>query len=225
MTKNNTANVAIESAQPLRADIFETLLEMISKGEIAAGERIVESKIAEILGVSRTPVREALLHLEREGLVRSELSRGYTVTPLSRREIQETYPILWTLDTLAMRLSGEQLKVLVGKLRECNEKFRQNANSPALARESDADFHKTLTSRCGNIRLLSSVARLSRLLGRYEQYYMAHANLVEVSCAQHEDIIAAIEVGDIDLAVLCLEKNWRFGMSVLLEQLKQKLTD
>ena len=69
----------------LRQDVLPALRQRILAGRMKAGTKIIESRLAATLGISRTPLREALLHLEREGLVRSDLRRGFTVEPLSSR--------------------------------------------------------------------------------------------------------------------------------------------
>lgn len=214
-----------DSNQPLRSDIFDKVLEQISSGVLPPGSRIVESRLAEEFGVSRTPVREALLHLEREGVVRSELSRGFLVNSLSRREIQETYPILWTLEGLAIRLGMSLLQASVPQLLALNAQFAAHAHEPAAARQADAEFHELLISRCGNSRLLSTIAHLRRKLGRYEQYYMQQADLIAISVKQHDEIIQAIAQGNLPQAQTTLEANWRFGMELMLEQLITNLAD
>jgi DNA-binding FadR family transcriptional regulator len=82
---------------PLRADLRLKVLERILNGKLSPGVRVNESRLAKELGVSRTPLREALFQLEREGFVRSDRDRGFSVEPMSAREIRELYPMLWTL--------------------------------------------------------------------------------------------------------------------------------
>src|SRR5881396_1764111 len=105
---------------PIRADLRRIVLERIVRGELAPGVRIKESRLAEELGTSRTPLREALINLEQEGFVRSELAHGFSVEPLSGREVRETYPILWTLEGLALRASGNAIYTLLGELTKIN---------------------------------------------------------------------------------------------------------
>jgi len=94
---------------PIRTDLRRIVLERIVSGTLAPGVRIKEARLAEELGTSRTPLREALIKLEQEGFVRSELAHGFTVEPISGREVREIYPLLWTLETLALRSSGNAI--------------------------------------------------------------------------------------------------------------------
>ena len=91
MTKPQT----VSKDAPIRAELSRIVRERIVEGELAPGTRIKESRLAEELGTSRTPLREALINLEQEGFVRSELAHGFSVEPLSGREMRETYPILY----------------------------------------------------------------------------------------------------------------------------------
>lgn len=95
---------------PLREELRQAVLQRILRGVLPPGSRIIESKLSEELGVSRTPLREALLHLEQQGFVRSDLARGFSVEPLSQQEVREIYPIIWTLEGLALRSIGPLLK-------------------------------------------------------------------------------------------------------------------
>src|SRR5713101_6738628 len=97
----------------LRQDVLQALLKRIIEGTLKPATKIIESRLAAELDVSRTPLREALLHLEREGLVRSDLRRGFTVERLSAREVRETYPLLAALECFGVRSSAELLPLLV----------------------------------------------------------------------------------------------------------------
>src|SRR5215831_12141198 len=85
------------SKKPLREEIHALLRERIVAGRVLPGSRLPDVQLAGELGVSRTPVREALLRLVREGLVENDPHRGFFVAPLSRQEVLDTYPIVWAL--------------------------------------------------------------------------------------------------------------------------------
>src|ERR1051325_2832796 len=106
----------------LRDDIADRIATLIVDGELA--DRLKEVELASQLGVSRTPLREALLMLEREGLVVSEVNKGFRVAALSESRVRELYPILGTLEGLAVRESGERLRARAGDLRAVNAALR-----------------------------------------------------------------------------------------------------
>src|SRR3954467_9053025 len=90
----------------LRSSLREGIRDMIVRQELLPGRSIGEVALSRKLGVSRTPVREALLALEQDGLVRSRHGRGFTVVPLTRQEAADTYPIIWSLERLAIETDG-----------------------------------------------------------------------------------------------------------------------
>jgi DNA-binding GntR family transcriptional regulator len=199
----------------MRADVHKVILERIVSGDLAPGARIKEVQLSEELGVSRTPLREALLRLEREGFVRSELARGFSVESLSAREVRETYPIIAALEELALRASAPVLTSLIERLTKLNKELAANAG-PKSAMDYDSRWHETLISGCPNRRLNQTITELRSTLRRYERFYMMDKVLVSESAKQHARVVAAISAGDIEAALSALAENWHFGMETLL---------
>jgi DNA-binding GntR family transcriptional regulator len=205
---------------PLRDDARAQLLQRIVSGELEPGSRINESQISLELGLSRTPLREALMTLEREGFVRSEVNRGFIVAELSSHEAREIYPILWTLEGLALRETGLLAGTILPELERINQEFATVNLEPVRASELDKAFHNTLISRCPNRRLLELVRSHRQLLQRYEHVQMGEVGLIPHSVAQHAIIIQSVRMNDLNTAVAALEQNWRFGFEMLLLKLK-----
>ena len=207
-----------EERGPLRDDLRETILARILSGDLAPGSRVVESRLCVELGISRTPLREALLQLEGEGFVRADIARGFTVTPLTAREVRELYPLLWTIEGLGVRLSGPILKRFLPDLRSLNAELGE-ARDPLRALELDTAWHRTLLEPCPNARLLSMMESLRATAERYERVYMEDTVLVAASVAHHQKVVDAIESDDLAAATQGLEANWRYGMDALLIRL------
>ena len=205
---------------PLRDDAREQLLQRILSGELEPGGRINESQLSLELGLSRTPLREALMTLEREGFVRSEVNRGFIVAAPSSHEAREIYPILWTLEGLTLRETGLLAGTILPELERINTAFSVPNLEPAGAIKLDTAFHDTLISRCPNARLLELVRSHRQLLQRYEHIQMGDEGLIPHSVAQHAIIIQSLRLRDIDTAIAALEQNWRFGFELLLLKLK-----
>jgi DNA-binding GntR family transcriptional regulator len=203
---------------PIRSDLRRIVLERIVRGELAPGVRIKESRLAEELGTSRTPLREALIKLEQEGFVRSELAHGFSVEPLSGREVRETYPLLWTLEGLALRSSGAALYPLLGELSRINTALA-NSREPEERLRLDTQWHETLLSTCPNRRLNGIIVGLRTAIRRYEHLFMSDAELVVESVHQHRQIIEALQVRDVERAERILTENWRVSMELLLVRL------
>ena len=205
----------------LRQDVVPEIRKSILAGRMKPGAKIIESRLATTLGVSRTPLREALLHLEREGLVRSDVRRGFTVEPLSTREVRETYPLLATLECHAVRTSALFLSPLLPALERMNAQFRR-ARSAQRALELDTSWHDTLISLSNNSRLAGLIASLRRTIRRYELIYMSDTSLLPTSAAQHDAIIAALRKPDMETALEAIEANYILGMRVVLRKMGEE---
>ncbi|MBX9692190.1 MAG: GntR family transcriptional regulator [Cyanobacteria bacterium] len=185
-------------------------------GAIPEGSRIVESALCEELGVSRTPMREALFRLEQEGLVRQDLSRGFSVMPLSAREVREIYPIIWTLEVLALQLTEGDVPIDV--LKNLNRSLKKS-NNPDEQHEIDDNWHERLVYGCKNKRLLKQIEVLKQAAHRYELAYMRHSDKAHTSVEHHTRIVKALDQGKMKEATRLLEAHWRFGMQTLLDWL------
>lgn len=205
----------------LRQDLRSTLLCRIIAGKLKPGEAIRESYLAAQLKVSRTPLREALLQLEREGFIRSDERRGFSVEHLSAREVREIYPMIWTLEGLAVRSSAVCVHLLVPDLARINSEFAK-ARDPHRALALDTQWHMKLTSQSQNRRLLACISALRLAVQRYETLYMSDTRLIPESASQHNTILRALQRHDIQAAVKGLEHNWRFAVEVLLRKMGEE---
>lgn len=201
---------------PLREQVHHAIIGRILREELAPGSRLSDSVLAGELGVSRTPIREALLRLEREGFLEVDVGRGFFIKPLSAREMREVYPILWTLEVLALRTSPPPSRARLAELDRINDELARAAADPERRIDLDIEWHRTLLQECGNQRLLEMIASLKAVVRRYEYAYMQNAAHVPVSTGQHEQIARAVAAGDLETAVPLLVENWRFGMEELL---------
>ncbi len=209
----------MSTRKPLRDQIYQLVLDRLLRGELPPGSRVVESELAGELGVSRTPLREALFRLEQEGFLQADLARGFTVVPLTAREVREIYPIIWTLECLALSSIGQTERVPLKELEQINVDLAQGQEDPADKLTLDSRWHEVLLRNCPNRRLLQMITSLKQVAYRYERAYMREAALVETSVEQHRLISDALERGDLAQAATLLEQNWRFGMNALLQHL------
>ncbi|HEU4560050.1 MAG TPA: GntR family transcriptional regulator [Longimicrobium sp.] len=205
---------------PLREQVHRAIVGRILREEIGAGSRISDSVMAQELGVSRTPVREALLRMEREGFLEVDVGRGFFVKPLSAREVAEIYPILWTLEVLALRACPPRGNGAVAELDRINAELGEAGDDPERRIDLDMAWHRALLDGCPNERLLEMIAGLKAVIRRYEYAYMQNAGRIPVSTRTHHEIARALERGDREAAVPLLESNWRSTMDELLPWLE-----
>jgi DNA-binding GntR family transcriptional regulator len=205
---------AIERA-PLRDQVYEHLLKRILTGDCRPGTRVKDTDLSGALGVSRTPVRETLLRLTHEGLLDNPPGRGFTVTRLDMTEIREAYPILWTLEALALSLAAPLPREVLDRLDNLNARLSRIAAEPMRRIEIDAQWHTTLVSSCGNNRLLETIAQLRNVVRRYEFAYMEHIGRVTESVGDHDEIVAGLRRGEQAQAGTLLAGHWRRSLDAL----------
>lgn len=203
-----------------KASIEQILREKIISGRISPGERLIEETLSKSLKVSRTPLRQSLQVLEKEGLLIRKPNAGYSVKPLESEELRELYPIVWTLETLALQESFGKVQTRLKELRNLNAAFLRAKKDPKLAGEIDDEFHLALIKGCDNKTLLQMVAELKRRLLRYAVRYMEDPLLLNTSYKQHAELLNAIGEGERATALIILRKNWEFGMNALLARIE-----
>ncbi|SDD39706.1 GntR family transcriptional regulator [Auraticoccus monumenti] len=190
----------------LRDHVYERILELLLSGELEPGARLAIDTIARELAVSPTPVREALVHLERTGLVTREALKGYRVAPpLSEGELAEVFEARLMLETTAARLATPASGVMLEQLREAQQRHvragERVAEALAAGRvdltltteyfASDSDFHAVVLEHCGNRYLLSMSVSLGAQLHRMRQSALRGVTDVHEAVAEHAAVVDA----------------------------------
>jgi DNA-binding GntR family transcriptional regulator len=197
---------------PLGEQVYLQILQRIQLGSIPPGSKIRDLAIAADLGVSRTPVREALLRLSREGLLSADAGRGFRLSPLDPAELREIGSILAFLEPLALDQSPEPAPQRADRLADIARRLEQTRGDIARCIELDDEFHRVLLEDCPNRRLLAIVDTLRRSLRRYLHYYLERGGRVSLSSLQHSRITEALRKGDRPAARQLLERKWRRGI-------------
>lgn len=200
----------------LRQEVYDELRDRISFGDFEPGAPLRHTELAEQLSVSPTPIREALLQLSREGLVEAQSGRGFRVRPFDADEIRQKYPVVWTLEGLALRACPPASRDKLARLRELNRELKESEDASRRLLELDTAWHDRLLADTENAVAVTLVGQLKSALRRYEVAYMRESERVAVSTIQHDRIADALEVGDVDAACEWLEENWRHGMEIFL---------
>ncbi len=194
------APIRLDSYQPLREVVCETLRDAIKNGILKPGERLMEIQVAEELGVSRTPVREAIRKLELEGYVIMMPRRGTYVANLSIRDVNEVFEIRTMLESLACglaaeRITEEELERLQRLLVVINDYFEQGHMDKIV--EADMEFHDILYTASRNTRLVGIINNLREQLTRFRSMSMAYPGRMAATLNEHKSIVEAISQGDV----------------------------
>jgi len=204
----------------LRDEILSRLRSLLVEGDLPPGTRINESTLSRELGVSRTPLREALLLLSTEGLIVCEPARGFLAAPLRVDQARDAWPILAALEVLALRSSKGVALHRLEHLRSLHAEY-ETAPTLEAARTIDERWHRVLTSGCSNEALLAQIER-GRAIER--RYWLATAGVAgrwpQPSWVfQHAAVMEAVDAGDTDAACAALERHWGSSMREALSSL------
>lgn len=200
---------------PLRDEVYRQLLDRIARGDLPSGSRVRDTQMASELGVSRTPVREALLRLAREGVVDADMGRGFSIRALDATEMRETGAILSDLEGLALRLSGKISPDRLADLGAIDRELAGIRGDPDRCIDLDEQWHRTLLQDCPNQRLLSMIATLWQVPRRYMRAYLRDAGRVSLSTQHHARIIEALRRNDREAAVGRFSHHWERGIEEL----------
>jgi DNA-binding GntR family transcriptional regulator len=192
------------------------------RGDPAPGTSINESELSSLLGVSRTPLREALLNLVGEGFLGATPGKGFHVLPLSVKEVEDLYPIIAALERLALRTSPPPTPPELKRLTEINRELESVRDDGEAALRADERWHEALLQGCGNRRLLDSIRALKYHAQRYEAAYMRHSGRIIQSVEQHRAILRALRDEDGDSAARLLDANWKISQDFLLPWLRNE---
>ena len=197
MTDNLELNM--NAYLPLRDVVFNTLREAILKGELKPGERLMELQLASKLGVSRTPIREAIRMLEQEGLAVTVPRRGAEVARMTEKDMEDVLQIRAALDELAVQLATEQITdEQFDALEQARQNFENSLKSDDVKEIAQADvaFHDAIYNATGNAKLVSMLNNLREQMYRYRMEYVKdirqRSNLVE----EHRELLDAISSRD-----------------------------
>ena len=195
---------------PLRDVVFRTLREGILKGELKPGERLMELQLASRLGVSRTPIREAIRMLELEGLAVTIPRRGAMVAKMTEKDMEDVLQIRRCLDDLAVRLScekmtQEQLKALYLALKKFEESTR--SRDVKQIAQADVEFHDTIYKAADNPKLLMLLNNLREQMYRYRLEYLKDVSVYPELIAEHQEIYDGLARKDKEQVIRITNKH------------------
>lgn len=191
--------IAMNQYLPLRDVVFNTLRQAILKGELKPGERLMEIQLAQRLGVSRTPVREAIRKLELEGLVLMIPRKGAEVAEITVKDLEDVLEVRTALEELAVKdacenITEEQLE----KLEQANEAFRKALEGDDLIAcgKADMEFHEIIYDATNNRRLIQILNNLREQMYRYRMEYLKDRDMYPVLLEEHKAIRKALDCHD-----------------------------
>jgi DNA-binding GntR family transcriptional regulator len=206
------------SRSSMREEVYRTLLMWIMEGELRPGEKLLDKELAEKMGVSRTPVREALRRLEDKNLVESSANRWTRVTDISVEEPAMIYPIIWTLEELAIaEACGKMCETDFQRMEAANDQLESALvnGDPVGASRADAQFHDVYIECTDNPFLIGILQDLKIRYRRVEVTYFEGSSLATDSVDEHRQILASLRSGDIVRTQSMIRSNWQSSLGRL----------
>ena len=181
---------------PLRDVVFNTLRQAILRGELKPGERLMEIQLANKLGVSRTPIREAIRKLELEGLVLMIPRKGAEVAEITEKNMRDVLEVRKALEELAVQLACEKITAEeIEEMKKAAEEFRmilKNKDITEIA-EADVRFHDIIYMATDNQKLIHLLNKLREQMYRYRVEYLKNPDVHEQLIQEHEEIVYHIK--------------------------------
>ena len=221
---NRLEPITIDSYQPLRETVCEALRDAIRRGILEPGERLMEVQLAEELGISRTPVREAIRKLEQEGYVIMMPRRGTYVSSVSVHDVKEIFEIRSALESLSTglatrRIEPEELEKLRSLLTEIEGHIERRDIDKIVA--TDIEFHGLLYQVSRNDRLVAIISNLKEQLARFRTLSMSYPGRLQETLEEHRAMVEAIAAGDVEAARDAAERHMERAEETLLKAMRK----
>ncbi|HJF93179.1 MAG TPA: GntR family transcriptional regulator [Lachnoclostridium phocaeense] len=223
--KEPNFEVSMNEYLPLRDVVFNTLRQAILRGELKPGERLMEIQLANKLGVSRTPIREAIRKLELEGLVLMIPRKGAEVAEITEKSLRDVLEVRRALEELAVELVCEKITdEQIQDLKGAAEDFKASLKEGDITRiaEADVKFHDVIYMATDNQKLIQLLNNLREQMYRYRVEYLKRSDFHQQLIDEHEEIIETIESGQKDRAVQVVCQHVDNQVEAVMDTIRMK---
>ena len=221
--------IRMDEYLPLRDVVFNTLRQAILKGELKPGERLMEIQLANKLGVSRTPVREAIRKLELEGLVLMIPRKGAEVAEITRQDMEDVLEVRTALEELAVKDACDHITdAQLSELKKASNEFKKallEGKDLVTCADADMHFHDVILSATNNRRLIQMLNNLSEQMYRYRMEYLKDERTHKTLIEEHDAIRRALKKHDKVKAGAAIRVHIDKQKRSILESLTEKEED
>ena len=216
--------VDLDSYKPLRELVLEAIREAIKNGVLKPRERLMEIQLAEELGVSRTPIREALRKLELEGFIVMVPRKGAYVADISLKDVADVFEIRAALEALAAglaaeRMTDEELEEMERLLVEKVEAISSNDMDKLV--DVDTKFHEAIYRASRNQRLFAIINNLREQIQRFRSTSLSYPGRMQQSMQEHRDIVEAIQSRDVQLSRQLAQEHIENAEQSMIDSIKK----
>ncbi|MFH1240728.1 MAG: GntR family transcriptional regulator [Pseudomonadota bacterium] len=212
---------SLPERRSLGQGVYENLRMAIVRGDLTPGSRLIESRLASVMGISRTPVREAIHKLEREGLLSQNPTGGFFVSGLTRSDVEETFGIRSVLESYAARLAAihhqeDELLPLEQKIEEY-QTCLDRGDMDALP-EINTEFHDLLYALSRSLRLVKMISGLKDQIYRFRKVILRMGDMARASNQDHRSMIASIRRRDAEGVERLVREHILKGQAIVLQE-------
>lgn len=217
---NTSTSSEFEVLQPLKKESLRSkaekeLLRLIISSRLKPGSALSSVELARQLGISRTPVREALQRLEQDGFLSCDHQGVFRIPPLTAEEARSIYELRAELEPLALRWAGCPEPEVLDRLASANEHIRL-ADTPSEFIRRDEAWHRQLLQHCPNKILIDYIEHLHNMSWRFEFAYLSDTRNSDLSAVHHQSIVSALRKENLDAACQQLAENLRVSLPGVL---------
>ncbi|MGN0349935.1 MAG: GntR family transcriptional regulator [Roseburia sp.] len=223
MTENLTLNM--NEYLPLRDVVFQTLREAILKGDLKPGERLMELRLASKLGVSRTPIREAIRMLELEGLAVTIPRKGAEVARMTEKDMEDVLQIREALDNLAATTACEKIsEEALAQLHHSMYEFEESTKTGDVKKiaEADVKFHDIIYQATGNPKLVNLLNNLREQMYRYRVEYLKDEKNYPQLVREHRDMVEGLSRRDREKVVAVMHHHVENQVNAVKEIIREQ---
>ncbi len=205
---------------PLRDVVFHTLRRGIMQGDLKPGERLMEIKLANRLGVSRTPIREAIRMLELEGLVVMIPRKGAQVAEITEKDLKDVLEVRMGLEELAVKFACQRItEEQLDNLYHASRKFEEAVKREDLTElaQADVDFHDLIYKATGNERLVQLLNNIREQMYRYRVEYLKDEEIRGSLVQEHDTLLEKLSQRDLEGAKQVTQSHIERQQAYILE--------
>ena len=222
---NDQLELNMDAYLPLRDVVFNTLREAILRGDLVPGERLMELQLAAKLGVSRTPIREAIRMLEQEGLAITIPRKGAIVAGMTEKDMQDVLEIREALEELSVQVACDKITdEEIEKLQKNMKNFEHSLKTGDLKKmaQADVEFHDVIYQATDNPKLISMLNNLREQMYRYRVEYLKNPENHEQLLKEHEAIYRGIVEQDKAVVTEMIRKHIRNQVAVVKHMIREQ---
>ena len=222
---NDQLELNMDAYLPLRDVVFNTLREAILRGDLVPGERLMELQLASKLGVSRTPIREAIRMLEQEGLAITIPRKGAIVAGMTEKDMQDVLEIREALEELSVQVACDKITAEeIAKLHRNMKNFEQSLKSGDLKQmaQADVEFHDVIYQATDNPKLINMLNNLREQMYRYRVEYLKNPQNHEQLLLEHEAIYKGIVKKDKHAVTNMIRKHISNQVDVVKHMIREQ---